>query len=50
MPYRISKLGNCYRVINVNTGKIMAKCTSSENALAQIRLLEMIERYKVKPK
>jgi hypothetical protein len=48
MPYRISKFNDCFRVINTHTGQIIAKFSSSEKALAKVRLLEMIDKYKVK--
>lgn len=45
MPYKIRKVTNpdCYKVINSDTGKIYAKCTSLEKAKKQMRLLYMIE-------
>lgn len=41
MPYLLVK-GNkkdCWMVVNSITGKIHAKCSTKQNALAQIRLL-----------
>lgn len=48
MPYSIRKLPNknLYRVRNVETGQIMSKATTKENALKQIRFLYMIENKK----
>ena len=46
MPYIMTKFGNCYKVINTDTGKVKAKCTDERSALAQMRLLNMVDKYK----
>jgi len=45
MPYSIRKVPNkrCYRVTNRKSKKVMAKCTSKDNAKKQVRLLLGIE-------
>lgn len=45
MPYKTRKVRNknCYKVVNINTNKVHAKCTSLENAKKQIKLLNAIE-------
>lgn len=45
MPYQIEKLRNSnkYRVINKKTGKVHAYGTTHENAVKQVRFLEMLE-------
>lgn len=53
MPYSIRKIPNknCYQVKNIETGKIHAKCTTREKAIAQEKLLRAIEHgYKLKNK
>lgn len=41
MPYLLvkGKKKDCWLVVNSNTGKIHAKCTTKQKAMAQIRLL-----------
>lgn len=45
MPYLIQKVRNknCFKVINKETGRILARCTTREKAEKQIRLLHMID-------
>ncbi len=45
MPYLLRKLPNkdLYRVRNKETGRILAKATTYENAIKHIRLLYRIE-------
>lgn len=45
MPYIIRKVRNKdgYKVYNNKTKKVYAKCTSHENAVKQVRLLNAIE-------
>lgn len=43
MPYQISKKGSCYSVINRETKRVHAKCTSKANAEKQMRLLYGVE-------
>ena len=45
MPYKTRKVRgkNCYTVYNRKSRKVFAKCSSKENALAQLRLLRAIE-------
>ena len=40
MPYKIRRKGKCYEVVNADTGKVHAKCTSRPRAEAQIRIME----------
>jgi len=51
MPYVLRKMPNqsCYRVYNRRTKKVMAKCSSLENAERQMRLLRAIEYGNFKP-
>lgn len=44
MPYEIKQIGDCFKVINTDTGKIFSYCTTYANAVRQIRLLRMIEK------
>ena len=48
MPYGVRKVPNknCYRVTNKRTKRVMAKCTTQENAKKQVRLLNAIENNK----
>ena len=48
MPYKTRKVRNkdCYRVYNSDTKKTFAKCTTKENALAQMRLLRGLQNNK----
>ena len=48
MPFVIRKIKNknLYSVKNLLTGTIHSKGTTHENALAQVRLLQMIENKK----
>lgn len=43
------KAKDCFSVINTETGKVHAKCTSLQNAKAQLRLLYGIESGEWKP-
>jgi hypothetical protein len=45
MPYTIRKMPNrnCYRVRNLDTGRVMSDCTSRAKAEAQVRLLHAID-------
>ena len=47
MPYIIEKVGHLYRVINPISGKIHSKGTSKKKALAQVRLMHMIDTKKI---
>lgn len=49
MPYAIQKKGRCFQVINKETERVAAKCTSKENAQKQVRLLRGVESGKWKP-
>lgn len=46
MPYIATKFNGCWRVYNTQTGQIKAKCTDERSALAQMRLLNMVDKYK----
>ena len=48
MPYKIKKVNgkNCYKVIAIKTGKLMAKCTTKKKAQKQVKLLYMIDNKK----
>jgi hypothetical protein len=48
MPYRIRKVPkkNCYRVTNRITKRVLAKCSTRENAKRQVRLLWMLTSLK----
>jgi len=41
--FKIRKRGNCYSVINKDTGKVHSKCATKENAYKQMRLLYLID-------
>jgi hypothetical protein len=45
MPYTIRKVRNknCYRNMNKKTRKVIAKCSTREKALSQLRLLHAIK-------
>ncbi len=45
MPYKIRKVKNqnCYSVKNTETNQFKSKCTSFENARAQVRLLNAVK-------
>lgn len=45
MPIKVRKVRGeeCYQVKNVETGKVHAKCSTKEKALAQKRLLDGLE-------
>lgn len=45
MPYTIRKMPNreCYRVRNLDTGRVMSSCTTRAKAEAQVRLLNAID-------
>lgn len=49
MPYTSQKKGKCWEVVNTDTGKVFAKCTTEEKAKAQLRLLRGVESGKWKP-
>ena len=51
MPFAIRKVPNknCYRIRNTDTGRIHSKCSTLENAKAQLRLLRGIEYGNFKP-
>lgn len=51
MPFAIRKVPNknCYRIRNTETGRIHSKCSTLENAKAQLRLLRGIEYGNFKP-
>ena len=50
MPYSVVKHGTGYAVINNITGKVHAKHTTKEKAMAQVRLLHGIDAgMKMKP-
>ena len=44
MPYIIEKKGDCYRVMNSDTGFIHAMCTTMNKAKAQVRLLTSLAK------
>lgn len=46
MPYIATKVGKCWRVINSENGQVKAKCTDERAAQAQMRLLNMVDKYK----
>lgn len=52
MPFSIRKVPNknCYRIRNTETGRVHSKCSTLENAKAQLRLLRGIEYGNFKPK
>lgn len=45
MPYKVWKVKNqdCYKVYNVKTKRVFAKCTDKKNATKQLRLLRALE-------
>ena len=49
--YIVRKVRNkdCYKVKNVETGQVMAECSTKANAQAQVRLLEQIDKEKQQP-
>ena len=49
MPFEIKKIRNknCWKVINLDTGKVHSKCTTLENAKKQVRLLYGLELKKI---
>jgi 16S rRNA U1498 N3-methylase RsmE len=49
--YKVRKVRNkdCYKVTNIETGQVMANCSSREKAYAQVRLLEQIDEEKKEP-
>lgn len=50
MPYESRKVSpRCWEVINTETGKVHASCTSKTKAEAQLRLLRGIESGKWRP-
>lgn len=50
MPYDlVKKSAKCWEVVNTETGKTKAKCTTEEKGKAQLRLLRGIESGKWKP-
>jgi len=48
MPLKIRRVGSHFQVYNAQTGFVHAKHTTLENAKKQIRLLQMIDREKLK--
>jgi len=50
MPYKIRKVRNknCYKVIAIKTGKIVAKCTTKKKAEKQVKYLYMLDAKKKK--
>ena len=48
MPYQIRKVRNkdCYKVINKITKQVHAKCSTKENAIKQVKLMEMMDAKK----
>lgn len=50
MPISVRKVKNrnCYRVKNMRTGKIHAKCTSKKKAKGQMRLLNAVDNKKTR--
>lgn len=43
MPYIIRHVGECFKVVNTETGRVHAKCATLENAKKQIRFLMGLE-------
>jgi hypothetical protein len=48
MPYTYRKVRgkSCYKVFNIKTKKVFAKCSTKKNALKQLRLLRAIQNNK----
>jgi hypothetical protein len=47
MPFLLKKKKDgCYQVINKDTGKVYATCTTKEKGEAQIRILKSFEKKK----
>ena len=48
MPYRSRKVRgkNCYKVYNIKSKKVFAKCSSLENANKQLRFLRAVQNNK----
>jgi hypothetical protein len=46
MPYIATKTNGCWRVTNTQTGQVKAKCTDVKSAQAQMRLLNMVDKYR----
>jgi len=46
MPYKIVKRGNKYLTVNKQTGKIKGRHASKKKAVAQMRLLYMVDSGK----
>jgi hypothetical protein len=48
MPLKIRKVRNkdCWKVYNVETKEIHAKCSSKDDAIKQVKLLEQIDKEK----
>ncbi len=48
MPYKISKVRNknCYKVVAIKTGRIVAKCTTKLKAQKQVKYLYMLDAKK----
>jgi hypothetical protein len=48
MPYKVRKLTkkNCYKMYNIDTKRVYAKCTTKEKAKKQLRLLNAIKYNK----
>jgi len=49
--YIVRKVRNkdCYKVKNVETGQVMANCSSRQDAYAQVKLLEDVDKEKKQP-
>lgn len=51
MPYKIKELKNGkFQVVNKDTGKVHMKGSTRENAIAQMRLLYLVEARKKRKK
>ena len=48
MPFKIQKVRNknCYKVVNTQTKKLRSKCTTKQNAHAQMRILKKFKSRK----
>lgn len=51
MPYKLKELkSHKYQVVNKDTGKVHTKGSSKKNAIAQMRLLYLVEARKARKK
>lgn len=51
MPYEVrQKSARCWEVVNTETGRVHAKCTTETKAKAQMRLLYGIEKGNLVPR